>query len=93
MSKLTIYVSPLKLQRIRSYSEEKKVSLSSIFVRGALAIVNSQPVRACSFCKNSSLGHFELSVYDLNLGENKRVVDLCEFHLKKAKGEGEVREL
>ncbi len=91
--KITIYVTPMKLRRIRSYCKEHELPLSRLFTRGAMMIVNSQPVQQCKMCRRPSVGKFEILVHDWNAGETKNVVYLCEEHKRKAEGESEVREL
>lgn len=95
MSKVLIYIEGMKLRKIDAYCAEKGISRSKLFTRGALSIVHAQPLPKCEivFCKNPSMGKFEITVYDWQDGEKKETKSLCEFHRKKAATEGEVKEL
>ena len=90
MGKVTVYIDGMKLARIDKYCQEHKIARSTLLTRGALSIVNSQPIERCEYCKNPSIGKFRLTVHNWDSGES--VVDkyLCSFHLNKAKAESEV---
>ena len=93
MSKISIYIPAMKLNRIKVYSKDKGISVSRIFVRGVMSLINSQPMSTCNLCRNIAVGKFKILVHDWEQGEQKVEKYLCEFHLKKAKSEGEVKEL
>ena len=84
MSYVSIYLPAMKLKRIKQYAQEKDISVSRLFVRGVLAIVNSQPTPKCDFCHNTSIGKFKIIAYSLEQGETQAEKYLCDFHLKKA---------
>lgn len=91
--KVTIYVPAMKLKRIKQYCEEKGIPMSTVFTRGAMSIANSQPIPKCDYCKNPSMGKYEVTVQDWSQGEINQEHRLCAYHLKKAQDEGEVTEL
>lgn len=76
---------------IKSYFKEEKPSFSE------LKESFKEPYKGggCDmpFCKSTSVGLFEINVQDNLEGSIKKKVNLCQFHLHKAKSEGEVKEL
>ena len=81
------------MKRIEMFAKEKGVSVSSLFVMGVMAMVNRQKPVPCSFCRNTAIGEYKIVSYDWSEGETSKEVNLCEFHLKKAKSETELHEL
>lgn len=95
MAKVLVYIDGMKLKKIDAYCENKKISRSKLFVRGALALAHEQPLPRCEteMCKNPSMGRYQIIVNDWEQGELKKTMNLCEYHRKKASSEGEVIEL
>ena len=93
MSRVNISVEAMKLKRIQEYAKEKHIPVSKIFVRGAMSIVNTQPIKKCEYCHNPSIGRFRILTQDWEQGELTLEKYLCSFHLNQAKTESEVTEL
>lgn len=93
MPRVNVHIEAMALKRIDAYCKEKNIPRSKLFVRGALSMVNSQPIPRCQFCKSPSMGKYNVSVHTWDQGEMNQEYQLCTFHLKKAQSEGEVSEV
>ena len=93
MPRVNISIPAMKLKRIDTFCNEKNIPRSVLLVRGAMSIVNSQPVQNCEFCKNPSIGKFSILSQTWDRGEIKLEKYLCAFHLNKARSESEISEI
>lgn len=83
----------MKLDRIKAYCEQNKVSMSKLFSMGAMSIVNKSKGIQCEFCSREAIGKFEVSYYDENLGMTSTEKYLCETHKKESDKRNEVSEI
>lgn len=88
-----MYIEPMKLSRIDSYCKEHDLSRSQLLVRGALSIVNSQPIPKCDYCPKPSIGRYSVLTHSWDSGEVTLEKNLCSSHLTKARSESEVTEI
>ena len=81
----------MKLKAIELYCQNKNINRSVLLVNSAMSVVNANRV-LCEYqgCRRSSIGKYNLTVYDLNEGEKKFELNLCEFHFNEAKKSGVV---
>ena len=93
MPRLNIWIDAMKLARIDRYCAEHKLKRSTLLTRGALSIVNAQPIPRCDYCMKPSIGRYGIQAYDWNVGDINVSKYLCTTHLTKAQGESEVKPL
>ena len=91
--KVMLWIDAMKLARIDAYCKEHKLSRSTLLTRGALSIVNSQPIPKCDMCKLPSIGQYELLVHTWDQGEQTVTKYLCATHHRLATSEAEVKQI
>jgi hypothetical protein len=93
MSKISIYIPAMKLDRIDFYCKENHLSKSKLLVMGAMSIVNRAKGQQCSMCSREAVGKFTISFYDESLGMTSEDKYLCELHRQKNQERNEVTEV
>jgi hypothetical protein len=83
----------MQFARIDLYAKENKISISKLMAISTLKQINQRKQVSCGFCRQPAIGKYQISVYDWDNGDQEKELNLCEFHLKKAKSEGEVKEV
>lgn len=95
MPRVNIYIPAMKLKLIDLYCKDRNVVRSQLLVNAAMSVVNSRAKIRCEFqgCARSAIGKYKLTVYSTDIGEDEKVLNLCEFHYNGAKREGVVKEI
>jgi len=91
MSKVAIYIPAMKLNVIDLYCKEKGISRSELMTNCTLSFLNSIQKRIlCEFqgCRQPAIGKYRVMIYNWESGEGEKTMNLCQFHLDKAKKEG-----
>ena len=84
----------MKLTAIDAYCKEKGIPRSELLVNSAMGVINARGGVKCGFqgCQRRAIGKYKLTVYSMDLGEEEKVLNLCEYHLSSAKREGVVKD-
>lgn len=79
------------LKKIDLYCQEKHINRSKLLTNCTLAYISSRGGITCGFmnCRNPSIGKYKLTIYDWNQGETQKELQLCQYHIDKAKQEGQ----
>lgn len=75
------------------FCAEKKIPLSKLLAYGAAQLMAKAKGATCGLCKNEAVGRYAVASYDWENGEQKKEMNFCEYHLKKAQIETEVTEV
>lgn len=97
MPRVNIWIPERELKTIDEYAKANNYKRSVFLWKSALSVINKvkgqRQIVNCDYCKAPSIGRFQVSSHNWELGEQKTTKNLCKLHLEQAKTEGVVEKI